>query len=150
MVSFLLAVAVLSAACGGGDDGPSGGGAAAPSGAGEHEHDHPDTAPAFEREDATVEVETTLRDYAFVGIPATVRGPKVFFEATIAGSNSHELDIVGADGESRGTIPPFKAGAGEQTLAVELEPGRYVVQCLVREGTRTHAQLGMRQELVVE
>lgn len=146
----LVIMAGVFASCGGGDGATDRRPAAGASGVGEHEHDHGDTAPAFARDDATVEVKTTLRDYAFVGIPPTARGPNVFFEATITGSNSHELDIVGADGESRGTIPPFKVGAGEQTLAVALEPGTYVVQCLVREGTRTHAQLGMRQELVVE
>ena len=39
---------------------------------------------------------------------------------------------------------------GERSLAAVLEPGSSTVQCLAKEGTRTHAQLGMRRDLTVE
>jgi len=145
-------VLVGLAACGGEDAADSAGG-------GGHDHDHAeeeasaaaadDSPPAFDKAAATTVVETTLRDYAFVGIPPTVQGPNVFFEATIAGSNTHELEVVDASGASVDEIPPHRKGPA-RTLAVVLEPGTYTVQCLVKEGTRTHAQLGMKTTLTVQ
>lgn len=115
------------------------------------DHAH-DDAPAatFPVEQATSEVATTLTDYAFIGLPATVQGPNVLFRATIRGGNEHELVVVSDGGATVGAIKPFRAADGERTLAAVLEPGSYTVQCLVKEGTRTHAQLGMRRDLTVE
>lgn len=115
------------------------------------DHGH-DEAPAatFQVEQATSEVVTTLTDYAFIGLPATVQGPNVLFRATIRGGNEHELVVVSEGGATVGAIKPFRAADGERTLAAVLEPGSYTVQCLVKEGPRTHAQLGMRRDLTVE
>ena len=150
----LVALASLVGACGGDED-------VAPTGssedAGGHsdggdDHGHGDDAApkvTFADGEANAEVETTLRDYGFIGIPASVTGPNVRFTASVRGSNRHELDIVDAEGERLGVTPPFEASDGERTLDVVLQPGTYTVQCLVKEGSRTHAQLGMRQELTV-
>lgn len=112
----------------------------------------PDDSPAatFPAGEATSEVTTTLSDYALIGLPATVEGPNVLIRATIRGGNEHELVIVSDSGATAGAIAPFRAADGERTLTAVLEPGSYTVQCLVKEGTRTHAQLGMRRDLTVE
>lgn len=108
------------------------------------------TAATFPADQATTEVAVTLSDYAFIGLPPTVGGPNVLFRVTVRGTNEHELVIVDGDGTTRGAIDPVRAADGEQTLAVVLPAGTYRVQCLVKEGTRTHAQLGMRRDLTVE
>ena len=152
-VSAVLAVG----ACGG--DGGSGGhathegdsdsaGGAASGGAGERAHEE-DTAPAFPEAEATTRSDVTLRDYVFLGLPTTVKGPNVLFEATVSGSNQHELEIVDSSRQLVGAIHSFEAGT-TKTLAVVLQPGTYTVQCLVKEGARTHAELGMKAPLTVE
>ncbi len=121
----------------------------------EHGHEEetgshtPDAGPPpFADADVTTEVSATLRDYAFSGVPDVVAGPNVRFVAKIAGSNTHELEVLDAGGEPLGEIPAFK-GSETKTLALVLEPGTYSIQCLVKEGARSHAQLGMRQTLTV-
>jgi hypothetical protein len=108
------------------------------------------TVVTFPIDQATSEVMTTLTDYAFVGLPSAVEGPNVLFRATVRGGKAHELVVVDAEGRMRAAIGPFRAADGERVLAAVLDPGRYTVQCLVKEGTRTHAQLGMRRDLTVE
>ena len=112
--------------------------------------DPPAPSVAFDRAGADTALDVSLRNYVVLGVPSRIRGPKVWFTATVVGGRTHELEIVDADGDPVGAIPPFRASEGEQHLAVVLEPGTYTVHCLVRAGTRTHASMGMRQELVVD
>jgi hypothetical protein len=138
-----IAIAIVVGGCGGsggsGNDGHDHGGA----------ESSPATAkPAFAKADATTALDVTLQDYAFVGIPDTVTGPKVYFATTIKGSSSHELVLFDERGEAVGDVRPFEAPA-HPALAVELAPGTYVAKCLVKEGSRTHADLGMRKTFVV-
>lgn len=152
VASLLLVLGLVGGACGGG----SGNGGA--SDGGDHAHDHSeeiaegaaadDAPPAFAEDAATTKVEVVLQDYAFVGLPQTVAGPNVFFAATIKGGNAHELEIVDETGETVDEIPPFQ-GRDERTLAVVLAPGTYTAQCLVEEGAKTHADLGMKQTFTV-
>ena len=154
VAAVVLAVAA-GGACGSGEDRP--GQITSENNDDDHAHeeetaeegDDEETPPAFADDAATAKVDATLRDYAFVGIPPTVKGPNVLFTAEVAGSNTHELEVVDGAGDAVAEIPPFKTGA-ERKLTVVLEPGTYTVQCLVKEGTRTHAQLGMKQPLTVE
>ena len=143
--AFVAALAVFVGACGGGGDGGEG-----------HDHAEADggaassetTAPPFAKADANTAVDVTLQDYAFVGLPDTITGPNVAFAASIKGSNTHELVVLDDGGEVVGDLRPFKRPA-TQSLAVVLEPGTYSVQCLVKEGSRTHAELGMRKTVTV-
>lgn len=98
---------------------------------------------------ATATVDVTLRDYAFVGLPPSVQGPNVLFAAKIRGSNTHEFEVVGPDAMRVGRIPAFE-GTETKSLAVVLVPGSYSVRCLVKEGSKTHAELGMRARFTVE
>ena len=140
----MLAVTMLGGACGGGGGDDAGDG-----------HDHggdaeatATTAPAFEKANATTALDVILQDYAFVGVPDTVAGPDVHITATIKGSNFHELLVLDEEGEQVEDLRPFKRPA-RQSLAVVLEPGTYSVECLVKEGSRTHAELGMRKSFTV-
>ena len=139
----LLAV-VLTGGCGGGGGGAGDG------------HDHGDgdesstasTAPAFTKAEADTALDVILQDYAFVGLPDEVAGPKVHLTASIKGSNFHEILLLDEDGEMVDDLRPFKRPA-RQTMAVVLEPGTYTAECLVKEGSRTHAELGMRKTFTV-
>ena len=106
------------------------------------------TAPPFARADATTAVDVVLQDYAFVGIPDTMAGPNIHLTASIKGSNTHELVVFDEQDEVVEDLRPFKRPA-RQALAVVLEPGTYAVRCLIKEGSRTHAELGMRKTFVV-
>jgi hypothetical protein len=153
--------------CGGGEDRPGevtteGGGAPTGSASGTHSgsgthagsatgtgaHGE-DTPPAFPESEADTRVAVALQDFAFVGVPATVKGPKLLFSAENKGPSPHELEVVDAGGKAVGEIHEFPKGA-TKTLAVRLEPGSYSLQCLVMEGDRTHADLGMKTALTVE
>ncbi len=138
-------------ACGNGEDSPGGAsGSGSASGSDEEHHDHGGGGePAFDRAGADTGVDVVLRDFAIDGLPAAVKGTKVFFSARNDGQAEHELVIVHEDGKETGAIPPFAKG-GPKELAVELPPGRYRAQCLVREGARTHAELGMQADFTVE
>jgi hypothetical protein len=149
-VAGVLAVLALGAgACGGGEDRPeqatskcSTGASASVSASGVGEE------LAFPADEADTEIAVTLQNYAFVGIPATVKGPKVLFEAKVSGSNCHELEILDAGGDPVGEIPAFPS-TETKTMAIELEPGTYTAQCLVKEGKKTHADLGMKTRFTV-
>lgn len=159
---ILIVLAVATAACGDGEDRP---GQVAASTCGEHGHASGSGSGsgsasgsasgsgtggelAFEEADADTEVHVTLQDYVFTDLPATVKGPKVFFEAEVEGSNCHELEVLDSSGKALGEIPAFASGETKR-LALELPAGTYTVQCLVEEGEKTHADLGMKTQLVV-
>ncbi|MDQ1439568.1 MAG: hypothetical protein QOK43_3197 [Acidimicrobiaceae bacterium] len=105
--------------------------------------------PAFSPQAANASVDAKAVDYAYEGLPTSVKGPNVFFTVANAGHTEHEFEVVGADGEPVGEIAAF--GVGEtKTLAVVLVPGSYTIQCLIKEGSKTHAELGMKSTLTVE
>ncbi len=106
--------------------------------------------PAFSRSDADTFIPVTAEGYRFVGIPRTVKGPKVLFEFKNDGSVAHDLHVLRAPGgEEMGHIEPF--GLGETySLALELPPGNYIAWCQVKLIDAAHADLGMLNEFVVE
>ncbi len=154
---LVVAALVVLGACGNGEDrpgtvteeGPTGSasgthsGSASGTGAGSASGTHAGAPAPFGEAEADSVVDVTLEDYAFVGIPASLQGPKVFFKATNKGPSDHELEILDSSGKPVGEIeamPPGRSG----TLAVELKPGTYTAQCLVEAEGRTHAELGMK------
>lgn len=104
----------------------------------------------FDRAAADTAVEVTLVDFAFKGLPATVKGEKVFFTATNAGPAEHELEVLNPSGEAVDEIVAHAPNSGPKTLAVRLKPGTYTVQCILKtaEG-KSHAELGMTAKLQV-
>lgn len=142
-----LAAMVAFAGCGGG--GATSGGHDEHGDATDADEGDENTAPAFEEEAATTKIAVTLQDFAFVGLPGSAKGPNVLFEATVKGSNEHELVIHDAGGATVGVLQPFRSGRTKK-LAAALPPGTYTVLCLVKEGQKAHADLGMRAELRVE
>jgi hypothetical protein len=148
---LVLVVGLGAGACGKGENRP---GQASSKCAGESGSVTATGAPAeapsdFPEAEATTKVAATLQDYSFVDVPGTVKGPNVFFSAKVSGSSCHELQVVDAKAKLVGEIPPFPTGE-TKTMAVKLDPGTYTVQCLVKEGNKTHAELGMKQQLTVE
>lgn len=85
----------------------------------------------FERAEADTAVDVTLADFAFRGLPASVKGEKVFFTATNAGPSEHELEVLDPDGEAVDEIGAHPPGSGAKTLAVRLKPGTYTVRCIL-------------------
>lgn len=140
-----LVLVLVAGACGKGENRPGSSSSASASGTSAEQI----TKPQFDEKAATSTIPVTLQDYAFVGLPATTKGPNVLFEAKVVGGDEHELRVVTKDGKFVGEIPPFKAGSTKK-LALKLDPGTYVINCLVTEGKKTHEQLGMHAELVVE
>lgn len=140
-------LAVLSA-CGNGEDRPSSGGSASGSGTGTGGSGK--QAPAgFPESEANTAVRATLRDFAFESVPLTVKGPKVYFEATNQGPTEHELVVTDEAGKELGEIESFDKGKESKPLALELQPGRYKLTCLVKLGDKTHTDLGMEASFTV-
>lgn len=107
------------------------------------------TGVAAAGSDTDTVVDVSLIDYEFEGLPATVEGPDVRFDAVNRGPSDHELEVLDADGEALGEIeamPPGETGS----IELELEPGTYRIQCLVPAGDATHAEMGMVADLEVE
>ena len=150
-VLLVAALLLAAAACGNGEDRPQGvsaSGSASGSMSGSGSHAHEDTKAQFDKADATTSVDVDAADYRFDKLPATVQGPNVFFTVKNVGSADHEFEVIGPDGEPVGEIGAFKRGV-TKTLAIKLAPGKYVVQCLVDEGAKNHAELGMKNDLTV-
>lgn len=105
----------------------------------------------FDRADADSTVEVTLADFAFKGLPATVKGEKVFFAATNTGPSEHELEVLDPDGKAVDEIEAHAPGRGTKTMALRLKPGTYTLQCILKtpEG-KSHAELGMTAKLQVQ
>lgn len=159
-----LALLAGAVACGGdGEDRPgqvtsegetgsvSGTGSASASGTGSASasgHGHGGEEADFTDAEADTVVDVTFDDFAFTGLPQSVKGPKVFFRATNQGEEEHELVIVKDDEElyELEAIAPGEEG----TLAVELEPGTYRIICLVEKDGKAHEELGMVAQLTVE
>lgn len=133
----VLAVAALGAACGNGDGHSDDAG-----------HAHGETEAQFDKAAADTAVDVDAADFRFDKLPASVKGPNVYFTVKNVGSTDHELEVIGPDGEPVGVVGPFKKGE-TKTLAVKLPPGTYSVHCLVEEGNTTHAELGMKNDLTV-
>jgi len=149
-VAVAVLLAVLSA-CGGGEDRPGTGGSGSGSGSGTGTGGSgTGTGGAFPESEATGIVRATLRDFAFENVPASVKGPKVYFEATNQGPTEHELVVMDEAGKELGEIEAFDKGKEAKPLALELQPGRYKLTCLVKLGDKTHADLGMEASFTVE
>ncbi|HUS62475.1 MAG TPA: hypothetical protein VMY34_09780 [Acidimicrobiales bacterium] len=159
LVVLVATAALVLGACGSGEDRPgqvtsesdggsgSGSGSASGPGAGDHGMDGGSLKPAdFSKSQADSVLKVGLASYAFTDVPATTKGPKVFIEATNDEGTEHELAIE-KDGEELIEIEAFKKGI--ETLAVELEPGEYSLVCHVKEGAKTHEELGMKAAFTV-
>lgn len=104
---------------------------------------------AIGRSDADTAVDVKLRDYSFEGLPATVKGPKVFFAATNVGTEQHELEVLDPAGEAVDEIEAFSPG-GSSSLGIKLVPGTYTVQCILKTAQgKGHEELGMKSQLQV-
>ncbi len=148
MVVLALPAALGLAACGSGEDRPGQVSACGGSGSVSSSTAGGETDLPFVRASADSTTPVVLRDYAFDGVPAQVQGPNVLFVATIGGGNCHELEVLDAAGDAVGEIPSFAAGEKKE-LGLELRPGTYSLQCLVKEGTKTHEELGMKATITV-
>ncbi|MFL5539096.1 MAG: hypothetical protein ACJ8J0_08890 [Longimicrobiaceae bacterium] len=94
-----------------------------------------------------VRVEVRLREWA-IDLPDTVPAGTVTFAVRDVGHDDHAFRIHGhgIDAATRVLEPDLAA-----TLTVTLAPGRYGVECPVKEPEERedHARLGMRRTLVV-
>ncbi len=152
-MGLAVGAAALAGACGGGEDRPgaasaSGSVSGSASGSVSGSHAHEDTKAAFKESEATSTVQVDAADFVFQGLPPTVKGPNVLFKIDNTGKADHEFVVVGPDGEPVAEVGAFDPGKSK-TLAVKLTPGAYTVQCLIKEGDKTHADLGMKTTLNV-
>lgn len=140
MTALTLSALVL-AACGDGEDRP-GSSSGSASGSASSQSD-----AAFKEDDATSKATVAMRDFAFEGVPAQMKGEKAFFTVTNNGSMEHEFYVVGSDGE------PVKEDHVEKgktkQIAVELKPGSYTIECRIKTGDKTHADIGMKAPLTI-
>lgn len=93
------------------------------------------------------EVEIGAVEYAFEGIGAFTikKGETVDLEMINKGSEEHEMEVFGPDGEDLGEVGPTKPGA-EGIVTVKFErAGAYRLKC----GIADHESKGMVAELLV-
>ena len=144
IAALVVTVLMLTAACGGSSS-PEGGG---DEGSDDHDHQHDAPAAEFTEGEADTRAEVTLKDFEFVGLPPSVKGPKVYLDLVNVGAVQHEMMILAADGKVAAAAPPFPGG-NNKALPAELPPGSYTVECRIKEGDKTHAELGMKTQLTV-
>jgi len=116
-------------------------------------------------------VSIALTEFSVVPDPATAPAGEVYFLATNAGAEAHELVVIKSDlapdalpnGEGRvpedevdfiGEIEPFAAGS-DASIVFELEQGAYVLICNIVEeeasgNTESHYLEGMHAAFTVE
>ena len=143
IAALAFAVFAFVAACGG-NGSPEGAGDEGSDG---HDHAHDAPAASFTEQEADTHAEVTLKDFEFVGLPASIKGPRVYLELVNVGTVQHEMMILAPDGKMVAAAPPFPSGT--KSLAAKLPAGAYTVECLVREGDKSHADLGMKTQLTV-
>lgn len=151
LAALTVAAGLVLAGCGDGEDRPGtvteeGSGSASGSASGSMAHE--ETEPAFAEAEATTKVSVTMTNFAFNGIPATVKGPKVYFTARNDSPTEHELIVLDSAGKELGEAHVEAGKTG--VLAVELKPGTYRVECHVKENDKLHTDLGMKTSLTVE
>ncbi|HEV7887161.1 MAG TPA: hypothetical protein VGO92_06350 [Acidimicrobiales bacterium] len=139
--ALALSTLVL-AACGSGENRPGVGASSSASHAGEST-----TTTVFAASAADVKLDLTAREYAWGGMPPTVTGGKAFFTVKNDGKDEHEFELLGPDGEPavETHVKPGKA----VSAAVALTPGKWTLTCMIKEGKKTHADLGMQTEFTV-
>jgi hypothetical protein len=151
---ILLAVAAtLVVGCGDGTSGSasgsgSGSGSGSASGSASAPADGDESAPAFAESEADTVVHVDAVDYRFELDRPDAKGTNVFFEVANKGEHDHEFEILDAGGEAVDEIGAFDPGE-ERTLAVELPPGTYTLQCILETDGKSHADLGMTTEFRV-
>jgi uncharacterized cupredoxin-like copper-binding protein len=150
---ILLAVTIIAAGCGSDTTGSgsasgSGSGSGSASGSASAPAEGDESAPAFRESDADTVVHVEAVDYRFELDRPDAKGTKVFFEVANKGEHDHEFEILDADGDAVDEIEAFGPGQ-ERTLAVELQPGTYTLQCILETDGTSHADLGMRTEFRV-
>lgn len=133
----------MGAACGRGEDRPGADGSASASAS----HVHETETTAFKLDQATAKVDVKAREYAFEGLPATVVGPRVAFTVANIGAEEHEFELIGADGEPVAEVHVAKGKTA--VVTAKANPGAYTVVCMLKEGKKTHADLGMKASLTV-
>jgi hypothetical protein len=176
----LLALGVLGVAC---DDGDSENAEATVAPGADPEADpeaEPDPQPDPDPEPGpgvqpapagSTQVTVELREWAIEPQPVQVTGPSIYFLATNAGGEPHELVVIRSDEAPdalpvlRGAVPEDEVDfigeieefpAGDQASAVfNLTPGNYVLICNVVEteedgAVESHYEQGMRTTFIVE
>lgn len=107
-------------------------------------------AAAFSASEADTKASYILTDFKFDG-PLTVKGPNVYFTATNAGTQDHELELLDSTGKPVAEVKNFAPGAKARPVAAVLAPGTYTMQCLLKTPKgEVHKDLGMVAELKVE
>ena len=134
-----VAVSIVAVACSSDDETMTNGA---------HEHEHgSSTAATFDDADATTGIEVHMADFDFVGLPEGVQGPRVLFRLKVE-AGEHEFIVEDEKGNEKGGIAPFSPGPTKK-LKLELPAGTYTLVCNVKEGAKTHAELGMKRTLIV-
>jgi hypothetical protein len=93
-------------------------------------------------------VDVAAREFAFDGTPPSVPAGDVDFTIRNRGALTHQLIVVGADGEPAAEADGIRPGA-TRSLSVRLRPGHWTIVCMLKQGARTHADLGMRADFAV-
>ena len=144
VAGLALLLVLLASACGSGHDhDDEAGGEPA-----DEEHTHNEPAAAFTEEEADTRAEVSLKDFAFVGLPADLKGPKLYLRLVNVGTVQHELLVIDGGGREVAASSPFPTG-NTKTLVAELPPGSYTVECRVKEGDKLHSDLGMKMPVSV-
>ena len=137
-----------TSAAGADDTEPADGGSetsAATSGNGDHAH----ASATFPDAEATDTAKISMRDFAYVDMPATVTGPRLRIEAKNNGPTAHEVLVFDADGNEIAGTDPVPSGETAK-LSAELPAGTYQLRCLIEiSPTETHFDRGMRVTFAV-
>ena len=106
------------------------------------------THATFDAAAADTRVSVQATEYHFELSTAEAKGPKVFFTVTNAGTEDHNFEVRDSNDKRIDRIAAFGPGQ-TKTLAVELQPGTYSLQCLVVKGVQAHTTLGMHATFTV-
>lgn len=100
------------------------------------------------------QVDITAVDFAYPGldIGQVTSGETLRFEMTNDGTQQHEFEVLGPDGEAVGEVAAMDPGASGGATITLSEPGEYRYQCILVDPAteQPHTELGMEGTFQVD
>jgi len=99
----------------------------------------------------TREVRLVATDYTVTGVPTDVTsGETIRFELRNNGTEAHEFEVLGPDGDPVGEVPGTEPGRTGSATITFARTGAYTWQCLLKNPAgMTHKSLGMTGTITI-
>lgn len=107
---------------------------------------------AAEEPDRTITFEAVDFRYTDLDLNDITAGDTIRFEMTNSGTEEHEFEVLGPDGDPIGEVAAVEPGETAGATITFDTPGDYGFQCILKDTTsgNTHSMLGMKGTFTVD